>query len=71
MQTNRPWQFHWGTVASLRTMQLGRKKTLTNPYKKCGGTGQMEPSEKVREIFGDHKFVCDRCGGTKTERAPR
>jgi DnaJ-class molecular chaperone len=53
-------------------MPLGRKdKTPADPCKKCGGTGEMEPSEKVRQLFGEHKFVCDRCGGTKTEPAPR
>jgi DnaJ-class molecular chaperone len=39
--------------------------------RKCDGTGEMDPFERVRVIFGDHKFVCDRCAGTKTELPPR
>jgi hypothetical protein len=31
----------------------------------------MEPTEKLRVLFGKHKFVCDRCGGTGTEPPPR
>jgi hypothetical protein len=28
----------------------------------------MEPIEKVRELFGEHKFVCDRCGEAHRSR---
>jgi hypothetical protein len=31
----------------------------------------MDPPEKVRVLFGEHKFVCDRCAGTKTEPSSR
>ena len=45
-------------------------ETPPEPCKKCGGTGEMDPPEKVRVLFGEHKFVCDRCAGAKTEPPP-
>jgi hypothetical protein len=30
----------------------------------------MDPPESVRVLFGGHKFVCDRCAGTKAEPQP-
>jgi len=42
-----------------------------NLCKKCGGAGEVDPPESFRVVFGDHKFVCDRCVGTKIEPPPR
>jgi DnaJ-class molecular chaperone len=41
------------------------------PCQKCGGTGEVDTPERFRSMFGDHKFVCDRCGGTKIEQQRR
>jgi DnaJ-class molecular chaperone len=42
----------------------------TKPCEKCGGTGEMDPPRKLREIYSSMRFVCDRCAGAKTEPRP-
>jgi hypothetical protein len=37
------------------------------PCAKCGGTKEMDPPMLNQRIYGNLRFICDRCGGTGIE----
>ena len=39
----------------------------SEPCRKCGGTGEMDPPERFRDLYGSLRFICVRCGGDGTE----